>query len=259
MPAPINPFKSAIAANRPQIGCWLTFAEAGAAELMAHTGFDWLVVDGEHSPNDLRSIRDQLAVIDPTDSHAVVRVPIGEAWMIKQVLDAGAQTVLVPMVDTAEHAAEMVRACRYPPEGIRGMGATGARVTKFGAIPDYVSNANQEICLLVQAESRAALENLDAILAVEGVDGVFIGPADLSADMGYPGNAAAPEVQEAIADAIPRIRAAGKAAGILTQTLEGAQKHLDQGATFVAVGIDTLILAKAARALSAQTKAMIKG
>ena len=138
------------------------------------------------------------------------------------------------------------------------MGGAGSRVTGFGSIPDYVTTANDEICLLVQAESRRAIENLDEILAVDGVDGVFIGPADLSADMGYPGNSDAPEVQDTIAQAISKIRAAGKAAGILTLTLDGAKKHLDQGATFVAVGMDTLILARAARTLSADAKALIK-
>ncbi|TCL00472.1 2,4-dihydroxyhept-2-enedioate aldolase [Shimia isoporae] len=257
MPAPKNTFKAALANNQPQIGCWMSFAEAYAAELMSTTGFDWLVIDGEHGPNDLRSIRDQLMVIDPSPSHAVVRVPYGQDWIIKQALDAGAQTLLVPLVDTADQARELVRACRYAPEGIRGMGGAGSRVTGFGAIPDYVTTANDEICLLVQAESRLAIENLDEILAVEGVDGVFIGPADLSADMGYPGNSEADEVQDTIEAAIKKTRAAGKAAGILTLTLEGAKKHLEQGATFVAVGMDTLVLAKAARALSADAKAFL--
>ncbi|MGR3713277.1 MAG: HpcH/HpaI aldolase family protein [Shimia sp.] len=254
MPAPKNTFKAALANQEPQIGCWLSFAEASAAELMATTGFDWLLIDGEHGPNDLRSIRDQLMVVDPSPSHAVVRVPYGEDWIIKQTLDAGAQSLLVPMVDTADQARALVRACRYAPEGVRGMGGAGSRVTRYGSIPDYVTTANEEICLLVQVETRLAMENLDEILAVDGVDGVFIGPADLSADMGYPGNYNAPEVQEAIANAIPRIRAAGKAAGILTLSLEGAKTHLDQGATFAAVGMDTLVLARAARALSAEVK-----
>lgn len=223
MPAPKNTFKEALAANKPQIGCWMSFGEAYAAELMTSTGFDWLVIDGEHGPNDLRSIRDQLMVVDPSSSHAVVRIPYGQDWIIKQALDAGAQTLLVPLVDTAEQARELVRACHYAPDGIRGMGGAGSRVTGFGSIPDYVTTANDEICLLVQAESRRAIENLDEILAVDGVDGVFIGPADLSADMGYPGNSDAPEVQDTIAQAISKIRAAGKAAGILTLTLDGAK------------------------------------
>ncbi len=257
MPARHNTFKTALAENRAQIGCWMNFGEAVAAELMTTTGFDWLVVDGEHGPNDLRSIIDQVRVVDTSTSHAVVRVPAGEDWVLKQALDAGAQTVLVPMVDTAAQATAIVRACRYAPEGIRGMGGAGARVTGFGSVPDYTTTANAEICVLLQAESRAAIENLDAILAVDGVDGVFIGPADLSADMGFPGNSAAPEVQAVIADAIPRIRAAGKAPGILTFSLADAQTYLNLGATFVAVGMDTLILANGARALSAQAKSLV--
>ncbi len=257
MPAPHNPFKAALASRSPQLGLWLAAAEAAMAEIATTANFDWLVLDGEHAPNDLRSLRDQLMVVDPSNSHAVVRIPIGEAWMVKQVLDAGAQTVLVPMVDTAEQATEMARAMRYPPAGIRGMGASGGRVSGFGAISDYVQTANDQVCLIVQAESRRSLENLDKILAVDGVDGVFIGPADLSADMGYPGNAAAPEVQEAIANAIRRIAASDKAAGILALDLDSARHYLDLGATFVAVGIDTLLFAKAVRQLSSDAKTLL--
>ncbi|SFK95472.1 HpcH/HpaI aldolase family protein [Shimia haliotis] len=257
MPAPRNTFKAALAQQRPQIGCWMSFGEASTAELMATAGFDWLVIDGEHGPNDLRSIRDQLMVTDPSPSHAVVRVPYGQDWIIKQALDAGAQTLLVPLIDTAEQAREMVRACRYAPEGIRGMGGAGSRVTRFGSISDYATTANREICLLVQVETRLGIENLDEILAVDGVDGVFIGPADLSADMGFPGNSGAPEVQDVIEAAIRKVRAAGKAAGILTLSIDGAQKHLAQGATFVAVGIDTLVLANAARSLCSDAKALL--
>jgi 4-hydroxy-2-oxoheptanedioate aldolase len=257
MPAPKNTFKAALAAKQPQIGCWMSFGSPLAAELMSQTGFDWLVIDGEHAPNDILSITDQLRAMNGSPSHPVVRVPIYRDWILKQVLDAGAQTVLVPMIDTAEEAAAVVRACRYPPDGVRGMGGAGARVTRFGEITDYVSTANDEICLLVQAESRAALENLDEILAVDGVDGVFIGPADLSADMGFPGQMEAPEVQAAIADALRKITAAGKAAGILTFAHSGAQQALDLGATFVAVGMDTYLLAQTARALSSDIKALI--
>ncbi len=257
MPAPHNPFKAALAAQQPQIGCWMCFGETIAAELMSTTGFDWLVIDGEHGPNDHRSITDQVRVLDPTISHAVVRVPIGEDWVLKQVLDAGAQTVLVPMVDTGAQAEAIVRACRYAPDGVRGMGGYGARVTQFGAIPDYGTTANAEICVLVQAESRMAIDNLDDILAVDGVDGVFIGPADLSADMGFPGQPEAPEVQAVIKDAITRVAAAGKAPGILTFSMGAAKTYLDLGATFVAVGIDTVVLATAARALSKDAKALI--
>ncbi|WP_372884895.1 HpcH/HpaI aldolase/citrate lyase family protein [Shimia sp.] len=257
MPATPNPFKAALAGGRPQIGLWLASAEPAVAEIVAHAGFDWLVLDGEHAPNDLRSLRDQMMVVDPSPSHAVVRLPIGEAWMVKQVLDAGAQTVLVPMVDSAQEARAMARAMRYPPEGIRGMGASGGRVSGFGAIADYVQTANQQVCLIVQAESRRALENLDEILATDGVDGVFIGPADLSADMGFPGNPTAPEVQEAIARALRRIAASDKAAGILARDLDEARRFLDLGATFVAVGIDTLIFARALRQLAGDARALL--
>lgn len=257
MPAPHNPFKAALAAKTPQIGLWVSSAEASVAEMLTSAGFDWLLLDGEHAPNDLRSLRDQLMVVEPSASHGVVRIPVGEAWMVKQVLDAGAQTVLVPMVDTPSQARAMAQAMRYPPQGVRGMGASGGRVSHFGAIADYVATANDQVCLVVQAESRKALENLDEILSLDGIDGVFIGPADLSADMGFPGNADAPEVQAAIADAIRRIAASDKAAGILVQDMGAARHFLDLGATFVAVGIDTVLFAKAARKLSADAKALL--
>ena len=257
MPAPQNTFKAALTQGTPQIGLWVVTAEPSLTEMIGTAGFDWLVLDGEHAPNDIRSLKDAMTALNGSGSHPVVRIPIGETWMVKQVLDAGAQTVLVPMVDTAEQACEMAAAMLYPPLGVRGMGASGARASRFGEIADYVATANDEVCLLVQAESRTALENLDEILAVDGVHGVFIGPADLSADMGYPGNAGAPEVQEAIEDAIRRIVVSGKAAGILTQTLEGAKTYLALGATFVAVGIDMVIYAKATRQLCRETKALL--
>ncbi|GAA6180147.1 HpcH/HpaI aldolase/citrate lyase family protein [Shimia sp. NS0008-38b] len=257
MPAAPNVFKAALAKKQPQIGCWMNFGSTVGAELMTTTGFDWLVIDGEHGPNDLLSITDQLRVLHGTTSHAVVRVPVGEAWILKQTLDAGAQTVLVPMVDTAQQAEAIVRACHYAPDGIRGLGGIGARVTGFGSVTEYATTANAQICVLVQAETRAAISNLDDILAVDGVDGVFIGPADLSADMGFPGNSDAPEVQAVIEDAIQRIAAAGKAPGILTFSLQHAQRYLSLGATFVAVGIDTFVLATAARSLSAEAKSLL--
>lgn len=254
MPAPKNTFKQALADGEKQIGCWMSFADGQVAEIMGTTGFDWLVIDGEHAPNDIRSIRDQLIALAASPSHPVVRVPIGETWLIKQVLDAGAQNVLVPMVESGEQARELVRACTYPPEGTRGVGAAGGRATMFASIPDYIPTADEQICLLVQVESRAGLAALDDILAVEGVDGVFIGPADLSTDMGFKGDSAAPEVREAIADAIARIRAAGKAPGILGVTEAAVQSYHDMGAQFLAVGIDVLVLAQNARALSKRWK-----
>jgi 4-hydroxy-2-oxoheptanedioate aldolase len=228
----------------------MSFADGQIAEIMGTCGFDWLVIDGEHAPNDIRSIRDQLIALTASPSHPVVRVPVGETWMIKQVLDAGAQTVLVPIVESAEQARELVRACHYPPKGVRGVGATAARATMFGSVSEYIQTADQEVCLLVQVENRAGIDALDEILQVEGIDGVFIGPADLSTDMGHQGNSAHPEVRASIADAITRIKAAGIAPGILGVSEEATQAYLDMGAQFLAVGIDVLVLAQNARALS---------
>ena len=250
MPAPKNTFKEALAKGERQIGCWMSFADGQIAEIMGTCGFDWLVIDGEHAPNDIRSIRDQLIALTASPSHPVVRVPVGETWMIKQVLDAGAQTVLVPIVESAGQARELVRACHYPPKGVRGVGATAARATMFGSVSEYIQTADQEVCLLVQVENRAGIDALDEILQVEGIDGVFIGPADLSTDMGHQGNSAHPEVRAAIADAITRIKAAGIAPGILGVSEEATQAYLDMGAQFLAVGIDVLVLAQNARALS---------
>ena len=255
MPAPINTFKQRLKAGDHLIGCWMSLADLYAAEILGTAGFDWIVVDGEHSPNDIRSIRDQMIALQASDSHPVVRVPIGETWLIKQVLDTGAQTVLVPMVETADQARELVRACRYPPDGARGVGAAAARATHFGSIPDYVATADDQICLIVQVESRAGLENLDEICAVDGVDGVFIGPADLSTDMGFQGNAQTPEVHEAICDAIARIHKAGKAPGILGTKDDVTQSYRDAGEQFLAVGIDLLFFVRAARAAAEKWKA----
>ena len=255
MPAPVNSFKQALKKGDRQIGCWMSFAEPVTAEIMGTAGFDWLVIDGEHAPNDIRSIRDQLMALAYSTSHPVVRVPVGDTALIKMVLDAGAQTVLVPMVESAEQARQLVRDCRYPPEGVRGVGAGAARATLYGSIPEYIQSADAQVCLLVQVENRAGLAALDDILKVEGIDGVFIGPADLSTDMGYQGNSAAPEVRAAIADAIQRIKAAGKAPGILGTSEEASQAYFEMGAQFLAVGIDVMLLAHASRALAAKWKA----
>ncbi len=245
MPAPFNPFKAALAARTPQIGLWLGLTSPMVAELCALAGFDWLVVDGEHAPNDIPSILAQVQAIG-SRSHAVVRPPVGEVHRIKQILDIGVQTVLVPMIETAEQAQLMVRAMTYPPQGVRGVGAALARASDYSAIPDYLVTANDQTCLILQVESRAAMANIDAIAAVPGVDGIFIGPADLAADMGFLGRPAVPEVQAAVENGIARILAAGKAAGILTGDAKLAQHYLDLGATFVAVGNDVNLLMTAA-------------
>jgi len=244
MPAPKNPFKAAIKAGRLQVGCWLGLASSYVAEISAHAGFDWLVVDSEHAPNDLRSITTQLQVIAASNSHAVVRPPVGEVWMIKQILDAGAQTILVPMVESAEQAKLLVEAVTYPPHGIRGVGSALARASNFSGIEDYLTTAREEICLLVQVENRKGLAALDDILAVEGIDGVFIGPADLAADLGYIDNPNAEEVQITVLDTMKKIVASGKAGGILTLDATLQTQCRDIGARFIATEIDVTLFAK---------------
>lgn len=246
MQFPVNTFKQALARQEPQIGLWVGLADANAAEALAVTGYDWLLLDGEHAPNDPRSVLAQLRAVAPYASHPVVRPVQGDVALIKQYLDIGAQTLLVPMIDTPEQAELMVRAMRYPPEGIRGMGAALARASRWNQVPDYVNQANAQMCLLVQAETVQAMENLQTIAAVDGVDGVFFGPADLSASMGYRGQAGHPAVQQAILDGIATVRAQGKAAGILTADPSAARRYLEAGCTFVAVGLDTSLLVRAA-------------
>lgn len=254
MPVPTNPFKQALAAGEKQIGCWMSFADGQAAEIMGTAGFDWLVIDAEHAPNDLRSVVAQLQAMGGHASHPVVRLPMSEAWAIKQVLDAGAQSLLIPMVESAEQARNLVRAMRYPPHGIRGAGAGLGRASLFSAIPDYAATANAQLCLLVMVETRAGLAALDEILEVEGVDGVFVGPADLAADMGHLDDSTAPEVQQAIRDVLGRVDAAGKVAGIIAFDDDSAQRYLDWGARFLGLGADVLMLAQAARATAARWK-----
>jgi len=265
MQTPVNRFKQALATGQAQFGLWAALASPYSTELLAGAGFDWLLIDGEHAPNDLRSTLAQLQAVASAQqafgdqrSHPVVRVPVatGEVGvaLIKQVLDLGAQTLLAPMIDTPEQAALVVAATRYAPQGIRGMGSALARASRWQAHGQYVHEAGEQVCVLVQAETALAMQNLDAIAATPGVDGVFIGPADLSASMGHPGNAAHPKVQAAIADGIARIRAAGKAPGILATTEVAARQWLQAGALFVAVGADTMLLDAAARQLLARFK-----
>jgi 4-hydroxy-2-oxoheptanedioate aldolase len=252
MQTPVNTFKQALKNREPQIGLWVSMISSLSTEICAGAGFDWLLLDGEHTPNDLQSMLTQLQTVAGYDSQPVCRIPVGNTALIKQVLDLGVPNLLVPMVDTAEQARELVQACRYPPDGIRGM--AGARASRWGRYPRYAHEANDQICLLVQAETRLALSNLDAILAVDGVDGVFIGPADLSASMGHVGNPGHAEVQAAIEDAIQRIGKAGKAPGILTADVALAKHYLELGALFVAVGLDTQLLVRGTTSLLAQFK-----
>lgn len=254
MPAPRNAFKQAIANGELQLGCWLGLAEPYIAEISAGAGFDWLLIDGEHAPNDLRSIVAQLQVIAARNTHAVVRPPIGETWLIKQLLDAGAQTLLVPMVESSAQARALVDAVTYPPHGVRGVGSALARASDFAAIPDYLTTARDEICLLAQVENRVGLEALDDILAVDGLDGVFIGPSDLAADMGYIGQAGAAEVKRTVLAAMEKIVASGKAAGILTLDTAFQQECREIGASFIATDIDVSLFARNMRAAASAAR-----
>ena len=190
----INTFKQKLLAGEAQYGLWMGLSEIFSAEICAGAGFDWLLIDGEHCPNDLRSILAQLQAIQPYNSQAVVRPPQGDHVLIKQLLETGVQTLLIPMVDTAEQAAGLVQAVRYPPHGIRGVGSVLARASRWGRIADYTLRANEQICLLVQVETKAGYENLDSILKVPGVDGIFFGAADLAASCGHLGESNHPEI-----------------------------------------------------------------
>ncbi|MEC7793498.1 MAG: HpcH/HpaI aldolase/citrate lyase family protein [Pseudomonadota bacterium] len=251
MPAPQNTFKARLAQGETQIGLWVGLGDPSVAELAAGCGFDWLVIDAEHGPNGLRDVLAQLRAIG-TKAHPVVRPRDDNRAGIKQMLDIGAQTLLVPMIESADQAREVVRSVLYPPAGVRGVGAALARASGYNAIPDYLSSANDQVCLLLQVESRAGIDALDDILTIEGVDGIFVGPADLAADMGYLGQPGAPEVQTVVNDALDRIRAAGRAAGILTSDHTLAQGYAKKGVEFLAVGSDVGTLAGGLRHLRAQ-------
>ena len=246
----LNPFKAALANGQKQIGFWLSMADAYLAEVSATAGFEWLLIDAEHAPNDVRSILAQLQAVAPYRAEAVVRPVNGDPALLKRLLDIGARNLLVPMIDTAEQARACVAAVRYPPHGIRGVGSAVGRASRWSSRTDYLDIADSEICLLVQAETVTALDHLEAICAVDGVDGVFIGPADLAASMGHRGKPGHPEVQQAIETAMRTIIASGKAAGTLTSDPALARRYLELGCTFVATGVDILMFANAARKLA---------
>jgi 4-hydroxy-2-oxoheptanedioate aldolase len=252
MDLPVNHFKRAILAGRPQIGLWCSFPTPYTVEVLSRTGFGWLLLDMEHSPNDMGSLHLQLLATAGGTATPVVRPPWNDMVMIKRCLDVGAQTLLLPYVQTAEEAANAVAYTRFPPEGLRGV-ASSTRAAGFGKIKDYLNIAHREICVLVQVETKKSLDNLEAICDVEGVDGVFIGPNDLAAGLGHRGDIPHPEVQSAIADAIKRIRARGKAPGILVGEADG-RRMLDLGALFVAVGADAGVLRMSAEALAHKFK-----
>ena len=252
MPAPVNKLKRAMADGKLLRGLWLALGSETVTEIAGRAGFDWCLVDGEHAPFDPTVIRRQLVTLEATGTPAVVRVPVNEDWVLKQVLDLGAQSVMVPMVNSAAEAARAVRACRYPPMGLRGNGGATFRAGGYGMTDRYTANANDEICVIVQAESRAAMSELGAIAATDGVDCVFIGPADLGGDMGYRDDLGNPALWDEIRRGIAVIAAAGKAAGIIVPPAM-APDMIEAGITFLGLGADTNVLAEGLRSLAGGT------
>lgn len=251
---PINTFKHGLAAGRPQIGLWLSLTSPVATEIAAGAGFDWLLIDMEHSANDLSDVAAHLRAAEGGTAEPIVRPPWNEPVMVKRLLDLGVRSLLFPFVQTAAEATAAVAATRYPPAGIRGV-ATATRANRYGRVPDYASRAGSEICVLVQIETIAAAGQIEAIAGVDGVDGMFVGPSDLAADMGHLGRSGAPEVQAAVLAAGARIQAAGKPAGYLSGNERENRAVLAAGFSFVAVGSDVGILARQSEALVASYKA----
>jgi 4-hydroxy-2-oxoheptanedioate aldolase len=251
MDMPVNPFKKALAEGRPQIGLWCSLCSNVSAELLARAGYDWLLVDTEHAPNELPMVLSQLQAIASGPSAPIVRPAWNDFVLIKRLLDIGVQNFLVPYVQTAAEAQAAVAATRYPPEGIRGV-AVLHRANLFGRIKDYYARSNREICLLLQIETRQGLDNLEAIAAVDGVDGLFIGPSDLAAALGHLGDNGHPEVRTAIESAVKCIRASGKAPGILAPVEADARHWLAQGCTVVGVGSDVGLLLRQSETLAAK-------
>lgn len=254
MDMPINRFKAEIGQGQILFGLWIGLAETFSAEICAGAGFDWLLIDAEHGPNDLRSILAQLQAIAPYRSQPIVRPPQGDHVLIKQLLETGVQTLLIPMVETAIQADGLVKAMRYPPEGIRGVGSSLARASRWGRIDSYSALANEQMCLLVQVETKLGYENLDEILKVDGVDGVFFGAADLAASYGYLGQSNHPDIVGAIEVGLKKVSGAKKAGGVLAGDKIIIQKYINAGATFVAVGVDALLLAAATKSLCMEYK-----
>lgn len=248
---PRNRFKAGLETGNTQFGVWLSIPDQTVAEIMAGAGFDWLLVDHEHGPFELRDVMSHLQAMAPYDVAAIVRPVNDDPGLLKKLCDIGAQSFIVPMIDTAEQAAAVVSAVKYPPDGRRGMGTSMARAARWNTVPGYLRQANDEICVIVQAETVTAIENLEAIVNTSGVDGVFFGPSDLSASMGHAGDVSHPEVMEAISSGLRTVQAAGKNAGLLCLDESQLPHYVDCGANFVGVGVDTLLLGNSARALAA--------
>jgi 4-hydroxy-2-oxoheptanedioate aldolase len=248
-----NHFKQALAKGERQVGMWCGLANPLAAEILAGAGFDWILIDGEHAPNDIPLLLAQLQAMRGGTAEPVFRVPWNDFVIIKRTLDVGARTIVIPYVQSVEEAQRAVAATRYPPQGVRGV-AGQVRAADFGRIKDYLKTAHLDICVIVQLETKAGLAAIEGIGAIEGIDGMFIGPNDLAADFGQVGNIGHPEVQAAIKDAAKRIRATGRAAGTLAFSSDDVERQFDMGFNFTAVGTDVGILARGAEGLAARFK-----
>ncbi|MDB5925792.1 MAG: hypothetical protein JWN13_4728 [Betaproteobacteria bacterium] len=254
MDLPVNQFKQAIKSGKPQIGIWSSLCSYISAEVLADAGFDWVLLDTEHSPNELPMVQNQLDALSygTSTTEGIVRPAWNDIVLIKRYLDVGARTLLIPYVQNAEEARRAVTGLRYPPGGMRGVSGC-TRANRYGRVKDYFKHVHDEVCLLLQVETRTALSNLEAIAEIDGVDGIFIGPNDLAADMGHLGNWQHPEVWKVMEDAAKRIRKVGKAPGILVGEADG-KRCIEMGYLFVAVGSDLVMLARGADALAAKFK-----
>jgi 4-hydroxy-2-oxoheptanedioate aldolase len=253
MELPVNSFKRAIKAGQQQIGLWSSLSSHISVEILAGSGFDWLLLDTEHAPNELPMVYSQLQAAVGGTAHPIVRPPWNDTVAIKRFLDAGVQTFLIPYVQTVEEARQAVAATRYPPKGVRGF-ASASRASRYGRVKDYYARCEEELCVLVQIETQLGLDNLEAIATVDGVDGVFIGPGDLSAGLGYLGQPGHPEVHRVIEDAIRRIKACGNVPGILTGDEALARRYIELGCLFTAVGADVSLLTRASEQLAGRFK-----
>ena len=256
MELPRNEFKRQLARPGVTFGLFSGLVDAAAAEVVAGAGFDWMLIDGEHAPHDLRSILDQLRATAAHDTPVLVRAETGDTVLIKRLLDLGVLTLLVPMVESADQAAQIVAATRYPPAGVRGVATAVNRAARWGMVDGYLTQADDEMCVVCQIESVAGTEAIESIAAVAGVDALFVGPSDLAASMGLIGRSGHPDVVAAVDDAIDRIIAAGLPAGVFATTPELVERWTARGATFVAVGVDLALLAKAATDLAARYRSL---
>lgn len=251
MRLPLNRFKQTLQSGDLQIGLWTQLASPMAVEVLADAGYDFVVVDAEHAPNEVTTVVPMLQILDRSHASAVVRIPWSDMILIKRYLDVGAQTLLVPFIETPEQARELVSFTRYPPDGVRGV-ATFHRANRYGRVSDYFSTAAGGICVLVQIETKQGLDNLETIAAVDGIDGLFVGPGDLAASMGHIGDPGHVDVQSAIAGVPERLRASGKPSGILAPVEANARQHVAAGFTFVAVGSDLAMLSNQVAALASK-------